>query len=274
VVTVSSSAIESPAAAPDVLALRPRPGWVRGACAAAVMTVLYLFAVPLLGVLPVFALPHADHLARGIVAAVGMGIVAALVLIVSFEVLFASRRRDLRPYGFARPTHVWSTLGMGIPLAVVALFAGLAIAQGLGLGGTTTPNLHRETSGDKVLFSFLAIVIAPWLEEVSVRGLLFSSLNGRFGFWIAAIGSGFLWAGLHFVALVIIPFTLVGIVLAFIRRRSDSVLPGMLLHGTQNTWASVLGAGAGWYMAPMPFILLATIAATWWWLPAARPAAQ
>lgn len=273
--TVSTGAIEPAApAARDASERRPRPGWVRGACAALVMTLLYVLVLPLLGSLPALAVPRADHLARGILASAGMGVVAALVLIVSFEVLFANRRRDLRPYGFARPARFWSTIGIALAAYFPVLGVGIAISNLLGLSGTTTPDLHKESSGQKLALSFLIIVVAPWLEEVSVRGILFSSFDARFGFAAAAIGSGFLWAGAHFVPAVLIPFTMLGVLLAFVRYRTRSVLPGMILHGMQNSWATALGASAGWYMAPMPFILVATIAATWRWLPADRPAAD
>src|SRR5689334_3439674 len=255
-----------------VVGAAARPGWVRGACAALVVTLLYVLALPVLGSLPALAVPRGDSLARGIVAATGMGILSALVIIVGFEVLFANRRRDLRPYGFARPARLWSTLGIAVAAYFPVLGIGLWISQLLGLSGTTTPDLHKHSSGEKVALSFLIIVVAPWLEEVSVRGMLFSSLAGRFGFWVGAIGSGFLWAGAHFVAAVIIPFTMLGVLLAFVRRRTGSVLPGMVLHGAQNSFATAAAAAAGWYMAPMPIVLAATLAAVWWWLPAERRA--
>ncbi len=246
---------------------RPRPGWVRGTCAALVLTVLYVGGVEPLGLLPALLAPHRDHLLRGALASVGMGVVAALALVVGFEVLLANRRRDVRPFGIARPQHLWSTLGIGLAAFFPVLVIGFAISSALGLNGTTTPDVHNQSNGTKLAISFLVIVVAPWLEEVAIRGLLYSSLAGRFGFLAGAAISGFVWAGLHLVAAVLIPFTMLGMLLAFLRRRSGSVIPGMLMHGTQNTFASVAGAGVGWYMTPMPFVLLASIAGVWLWLP-------
>lgn len=249
---------------------RPPAGWLRGASAALVLTILYVAATAPLGSLPALVVPAHDHLLRGIVASAGMGVVAALILIVGFEVVFANRRRDLRPYGIARPRRPWSSLVMALGLYLPVLIVGFLISRLLGLGGTTTPDVHHESNGAKVAISFLVVVVAPWLEEVAVRGLLFSSLSLRFGFWAGAVASGLFWAGLHLVAAVLIPFTMFGVLLAYIRRRSGSVLPGIIVHGSQNTLAAALGTGAGWYMAPMPVLLLATIALTWRWLPADR----
>jgi len=252
---------------PEATELRPPPGWVRGAGAAVVLTVLYLVAVEPLGVLPAFLAPRRDHLLRGALASVGMGVVSALVLVVAFEVLLANRRRDVRPFGIARPQHLWSTLGIGLAAFYPLLTLGAIISKALGLGGTTTPDVHHQSSGTKLAVSFLVIVVAPWLEEVSIRGLLFSSLDRRFGFLAGAAASALLWAALHRVAFVLIPFTMLGMLLALLRWRSRSVIPGILLHGTQNSVASLASAGVGWYMAPMPFVLLASVAGVWLWLP-------
>jgi CAAX protease family protein len=246
---------------------RQRPGWVRGSCAALVLTVLYIGAVEPLGLLPELVAPRRDHLLRGALASAGMGVVAALAMVVAFEVLLANRRRDVRPFGIARPQHLWSTLGIGLAAFFPVLIIGFAISSALGLTGTTTPDEHRQSSGTKLAISFLVIVVAPWLEEVTFRGLLFSSLAGRFGLLAGAAVSGLVWAALHLVAAVLIPFTMLGMLLAFLRRRSGSVIPGMLMHGSQNTVASLIGAGVGWYMTPMPFLLLASIGGVWLWLP-------
>ncbi|MGN6377976.1 MAG: lysostaphin resistance A-like protein [Gaiellales bacterium] len=249
------------------ISLPPRPSWVRGACAALLLTVLYITATETLGTLPALVLPSEYHLLRGVVASAGMGVVAALTLVVGFEVLLANRRRDLRPYGIARPTRVWSSIGIALAAYFPIVIVGFALSSALGLGGTTTPDVGHQSNGAKVAISFLVIVVAPWLEEVSIRGMLFSSLAGRFGFWLAAGLSGFLWASAHLVGGVLIPFTMLGMLLAFVRWRTGSVLPGMILHGTQNSLAAAVGAGVGWYMAPMPFVLAATIGLTWRWLP-------
>lgn len=252
----------------------PRPGWVRGTCAALVLLVLYIGALEPLGLLPALLPPHRDHLLRGAVASVGFGVVAALSMVVAFEVLLVNRRRDLRPFGIARPQHLWSTLGIGLAAFYPLFIIGAVISRALGFGGTTTPDVHHQSSGAKLAISFLAIVVAPWLEEVSIRGLLFSSLDSRFGFLAGAAASGLFWAALHRVAFVLIPFTLVGMLLALVRWRSRSVIPGIVLHGTQNSIATVIAAGAGWYMAPMPLVLLASIAAIWLWLPKDPPQAE
>jgi membrane protease YdiL (CAAX protease family) len=251
----------------------PRAGWVRGTCAALVLLVLYIGALEPLGVLPALVAPSRDHLLRGALATAGLAVVGALAMVVAFEVLLVNRRRDLRPFGIARPQHMWSTLGIGLAAFYPLLVIGSIISKALGFGGTTTPDVHHRSSGTKLAISFLVIVVAPWLEEVSIRGLLFSSLDTRFGLLAGAGVSALFWAALHRVAFVLVPFTLVGMLLALLRWRSRSVIPGILLHGTQNSIATLAAAGVGWYMSPMPFVLLASVAGVWLWLPKDPPEA-
>ena len=61
-----------------------------------------------------------------------------------------------------------------------------------------------------------------------MRGFLLSGLWQRFGFWPAAVASSLVWAGLHGVSGVLIPFTCEGLVLCWIRRRTGSVRTGTI----------------------------------------------
>jgi hypothetical protein len=87
------------------------------------------------------------------------------------------------------------------------------------------------------------------MEELSMRGFLLTGLWQRFGFWPAAVASSLVWAGLHGVSGVLIPFTCEGLVLCWIRRRTGSVRTGIALHAAQNTAASIF-SGAGFLVAP------------------------
>ena len=82
-----------------------------------------------------------------------------------------------------------------------------------------------------------------------MRGFLLSGLWQRFGFWPAAVVSSLVWASLHGVSGVLIPFTCEGIMLCWIRRRTGSVRTGIALHAGQNTVASLF-SGAGFLIVP------------------------
>lgn len=86
----------------------------------------------------------------------------------------------------------------------------------------------------------LFVVIAPFVEEVLFRGVGYSLLR-RFGPVAAIVLVGLffgIWHGLLIALLVLVPF---GWALAYLRERTNSVFPGMVVHAVFNAIA-ILGA--------------------------------
>ena len=123
------------------------------------------------------------------------------------------------------------------------------LGHAVGFHGTTNVPFQHRSTALVLLLTWVAIVVAPWMEEVSMRGFLLSGLWARIGFWPAAVVSSLVWAGLHGVSGVLVPFTIEGIVLCWIRRRTGSVRTGIALHASQNVAAS-LASGAGILVLP------------------------
>lgn len=102
--------------------------------------------------------------------------------------------------------------------------------------------LPQSTIGDEVTRSlpvlFLAgvsaVVVAPVSEEFIFRGFLFNGLL-RFGFWPAALASGFLFAVPHFDAASLVPFTLIGLVLAWLACSSGGLRQPIVFHAAFNS---------------------------------------
>jgi membrane protease YdiL (CAAX protease family) len=86
-----------------------------------------------------------------------------------------------------------------------------------------------------------AIVICTWVpfvEELTFRGLGYSLLE-RFGTRTAIVAVGLVFGLAHGLVLSLPVIVAFGCVLAWVRARTGSVLPGMLLHGTFNLIALV-----------------------------------
>lgn len=86
-----------------------------------------------------------------------------------------------------------------------------------------------------------AIVICTWIpfvEELTYRGLGFSLLV-RFGQWPAIIAVGVLFGLAHGLVESFPVLAAFGCALAWIRSRTDSVYPGMVLHSLFNLIALV-----------------------------------
>lgn len=92
-----------------------------------------------------------------------------------------------------------------------------------------------------------AVVICTWVpfvEELTFRGLGFSLL-ARFGRLPAILLVGLLFGLAHGLVLSLPVIVAFGCVLAWIRDRTDSVFPGMLLHGAFNLVALVAAVTIG-----------------------------
>jgi len=130
--------------------------------------------------------------------------------------------------------------------AIVTIFAVSGIVAALPLPqtpsqeqGLTPTHWEPKHAAAFAANVFLFAVVAPFVEELMFRGLGQSLLRflGRVPS-IVLVGVSFgISHGLVEGLLVLIPF---GIVLAVVRDRTDSVYPGMLVHGLFNGTALAL----------------------------------
>jgi membrane protease YdiL (CAAX protease family) len=158
---------------------------------------------------------------------------------------------------------VWLAIVLGIGAGASQLFAlrkprsngtaaalGVAVLVGIFAVGAIVSALPIENPGDEQGLTptvwepahagafaancVLFCVIAPFVEELTFRGLGQSLLYEVVGRWpsILIVGVAFGVAhGLVDALLVLVPF---GIFLAILRDRVDSVYPGMVVHGVFN----------------------------------------
>ena len=79
----------------------------------------------------------------------------------------------------------------------------------------------------------------PFVEELTYRGLGYSLLE-RFGRWPAIISVGLLFGLAHGLVESLPVLAFFGAVLAWIRSRTGSVYPGMILHSLFNLLALIV----------------------------------
>jgi membrane protease YdiL (CAAX protease family) len=92
-----------------------------------------------------------------------------------------------------------------------------------------------DSTTSTVLFGALAIFVAPFAEEVIFRGFLLGGLQRWFPTWSAVLISGVLFGAVHAELGVIIPIALIGIVLAVVYLRANSIFASMGTHFIFNT---------------------------------------
>jgi len=162
-------------------------------------------------------------------------------------VLLISRGTPLREtFALRRPRSWWRAIGisLGVLVAVMAVTALLAPFGNADKEQGLTPtawNSHRVAQF--AAFAFVVAVIGPLVEELTFRGLGYSLLEpyGR-GRAIIVVGLAFgLVHGLLIGFAIIATF---GTGLAYLRSRTGSIYPCVLLHALFNGAALALSVAA------------------------------
>jgi membrane protease YdiL (CAAX protease family) len=171
---------------------------------------------------------------------------AAVVYAVTFGLLLLiARGLDRRAaFGLRAPASWPRALGLAL-LALLAIYVLTAIYVAATNADPSDEQGLVPTEWDSsrivpfALFFVSVAVFAPVVEELTYRGLGFS-LFAPFGTWTAIIVTGLLFGAAHglFVAFPIL--ALFGIVVGWLRARTASVYPGMLLHGLFNAVAVIV----------------------------------
>ena len=78
-------------------------------------------------------------------------------------------------------------------------------------------------------------LLAPVVEELTFRGLGFTLLLERFGRWPAIVLVGIAFGLAHGLVDALPPLVVFGACLAYLRSRTSSVYPGMILHAGYNS---------------------------------------
>lgn len=182
----------------------------------------------------------------------------SLVLAGAFAWLAGRGSWSWRIFGSRRPSTVHVLLGLGGGLLAFAVSFGVIVTGDALVGPLESPGqalLEAEMlQGSALVLTFLvAAVLAPLLEEVIFRGVLFQALGRRVGWVAGALVSSLVFAVVHLE--VVLPLGVesivygtallgVGLVLVLVFHRSRSLLTAVVAHATFNGLQLVLAA---WY---------------------------
>jgi membrane protease YdiL (CAAX protease family) len=165
--------------------------------------------------------------------------------------LLIARGLDKREaFGLRRPPAWPQALGYAV-LALLAIYgAGYVYVRLSGVDPTDEQGLvpnewDSSRAGAFVAFFVAVTVVGPIVEELTYRGLGFSLL-APYGTWTAILVTGVLFGASHGLLEALPILTVFGIAVGWLRARSESVYPPMILHGFFNGLALALSvAGTG-----------------------------
>jgi membrane protease YdiL (CAAX protease family) len=177
--------------------------------------------------------PPDDVLYRYESAVIGFALYA---LVLGILVAIASGLDPRQAFGFRRPASWGAAAGwaFGLLVAMVALSVALEPILGGGEEQGLDPSGWRS---DRALpFALNAVVIAvaaPVVEELMFRGLGYALLVPM-GVVAAVVVTGIAFALTHGLVRAFPVLFVIGAGLAFIRWRTDSIYPPIILHGCFN----------------------------------------
>lgn len=230
---------------PQPLASTPLPwGWreIVKATLFMIVATLVLSAV-LAGIVFVTGRPLAES-AKMSSAPVFIAVTAIYAMVVLGVYLFAVRRPGsswgqlgFRPFDWwwAPLAPVLTTLQL-MGMALINLVLVLPFTD----GAFENPQIEQITGGmsltptDFAVLLVLIAIIAPIAEEIFFRGMLYPVMRQRWGAPVAITANALAFALLHVIPILLPGLFFVGLILAWVRERSGSIGPTILMHALQN----------------------------------------
>jgi membrane protease YdiL (CAAX protease family) len=136
-----------------------------------------------------------------------------------------------------RATFGWTLLALAVcGVAAVTLGSALQAYRRLGALGDLTTQALQGIQGEYGYWAALALVaiFVPVIEEVLFRGVILQSLSRYISFRWAAVLQAVIFAGMHEKTQALPYVFLLGLLAAWLVRRTGGLLAPMLLHGINN----------------------------------------
>jgi len=171
----------------------------------------------------------------------GTAISAAILyaVVLGLVLLIAKGAPARRLLALRMPRSWLNALGLALAIFIGILVIGAALNPFLKAGeeqGLTPTGWDSSRAAPFAANVIVVVVLAPIVEELTYRGLGFGVLR-PFGEAVAIVVVGIAFGLAHGLIEGLVILSLFGMGLAFLRSRTDSVYPPMLLHAAFNGFA-------------------------------------
>lgn len=162
-------------------------------------------------------------------------------------ILLRRRRVSLKAFGFRKFSPLSALISIGLAIGLMILGTIIVFA----LVSLIYPTVDLDQSQDivfknaagpgQIMLAFIAlVVVAPLAEETIFRGLLLPAFAKRIGFIAAAVVTSIMFGAVHGQLNVAIVTFILGLLLAWVYKRTDSLWPAIMLHSLKNLIAFAL----------------------------------
>jgi membrane protease YdiL (CAAX protease family) len=195
-----------------------------------------------------YAIPEGDNRDLLYSYATAVGAVVQYGLMLGITLLIARGtdvRRTLalrRPRSLGRAT--WQTAA-----ALAAIWiTGVALSPFLPAGeeqGFVPDQWEPKHAGALAANVVVVVLVGPAVEELVYRGLGYSALRAHGSTTLAIVVTAIAFAGAHGLVVGLPILFVFGVSVALLRRATESIYPGIVLHGIFNGLALALGIAFG-----------------------------
>jgi membrane protease YdiL (CAAX protease family) len=165
----------------------------------------------------------------------------AVILGILYVITLGLDRRSF--LAFRRPTSWARPVGIAVAI-LIAVFVVGGIVDQFGNPEKEQGLIPQHWDSSRIApfaaFAFVVVVVAPIVEELQFRGVGYGLLE-RFGPTAAILLVGLAFALVHGLIAGFPVILVFGTGLAYLRSRTDSIYPCMLLHASFNAFGLIVG---------------------------------
>ena len=184
-------------------------------------------------------------------------------------ILFFGKRYVELSFGRIERRMVWPVIGMSVLIAASQAFV---LFSALSLFGTDFLYQGEDLERRQQLFSGIAgalycCVMGPIIEEIGFRGIFLGGLlKTRCRPWIAILISAVVFALFHGFGAQFVTAMLFGILAGWLYWRTGSIIPGIIIHITNNSLTAIDLSGQPHAILWLVFVvsLLLLVYCLWW----------
>ena len=165
--------------------------------------------------------------------------------IVALIMILSLMKNDLKEEKLKHPLSIGQIIGWSVAGLFLAWIAqAIAVTIEMELFGIDPASENTEVIVDftrsNILFILIPAIIAPILEEIIFRKILFGTFYKKMNFFIAALLSSLIFAVLHLDFTHLLIYATMGFVFAFLYVQTKRIIVPIIVHMAINTIA-VLG---------------------------------
>ena len=145
-------------------------------------------------------------------------------------------------FALRRPRSIGRAIGLGFAVIVAIYIVSAALSPFLNAGkeqGLTPTHWEPRHAGAYAANFVVIAIVAPIVEELTFRGVGYGLLE-QYGRPLAIVAVGILFGLAHGLVEALPVLATFGILLTWLRSRTDSVYPGMVVHALFNSIALVV----------------------------------